>query len=200
MTGLTLAQIAEHPQLLTQTIMTAEGETLILRPLAADDVDKTGQFLSGLSTQTRHFSTFSGYDTAAAQALCESIARYDKLRFVIEAPAAGRIIGMLEFSMDITPADQARYTAYGVPLDPVTDCRFGPTLADDYQNKGIGSRVFPFIMAVARRFGQQRIILWGGVLADNQRAIRYYEKVGFRALGRFTTVDQLDAIDMILNL
>ncbi|MEU2180061.1 GNAT family N-acetyltransferase [Streptomyces thermolilacinus] len=53
---------------------------------------------------------------------------------------------------------------------------------------------------MARRFGRNRIILWGGVLADNQRAIRFYEKQGFRTVGSFTGADGAESLDMMLDL
>ncbi|MFD5428828.1 hypothetical protein [Streptomyces sp. NPDC127084] len=43
---------------------------------------------------------------------------------------SGRIVGLLEFSLVLTPADIARYQDAGMRLTETTDCRFGPTLAD----------------------------------------------------------------------
>ncbi|WSQ32844.1 GNAT family N-acetyltransferase (plasmid) [Streptomyces sp. NBC_01527] len=64
----------------------------------------------------------------------------------------------------------------------------------------MGTRVFPIVGDIARRFGEKRIILWGGVLADNLRAIRYYEKQGFQSVGSFTDAGGAWALDMILDL
>jgi GNAT superfamily N-acetyltransferase len=195
-----LANVAANPHLLTETCIAANGETLVIRPLEPADVDTLTQFLKQLSPQTRRFSTFDGYDRAAAQEFCDAIARYDKLRFVIQLEASQRIVGLLEFSFFITDADGLRYTAYGISLNPETDCRFGPTLADDYQDRGVGTLVLPFVASVARRFGKQRIILWGGVLADNPRAVRYYVKNGFRRMGAFSNLNGVESLDMLLDL
>ena len=197
---LSLASIAANPHILTAKVGTAEGELLVIRPLEAGDLDALAVFLAGLSAQTRRFSTFDSYDSGAAQALCAAIARYDKLRFVIQPAASQRIIGLLEFSFAITEADRLRYTADGVTLDPTTDCRFGLTLADDYQGKGVGTLVLPFVTEAARRFGKQRIILWGGVLVENARARRYYEKNGFRMVGKFFNDNRIESVDMLLDL
>ncbi len=194
---LTLAQVAQNPNILTEQI-TIESEMLIVRPLEQSDVLGLAIFLENLSRQTRRFSTFSGYDMDMAQELCDAIARYDKLRFVIVS-SSQQIIGLLEFSFDLVDDDIARYRSYQVDLHVETDCRFGPTLADAYQNKGVGTLVMPFIKTVARKFGQKRIILWGGVFADNARAIRFYEKNGFKQVGTFMS-DDVETIDMILDL
>ncbi len=196
---LTLSQVAHNPHRYTRTISAGSDGPLLIRPLMTDDGDLLAMFLGGLSPETRRFSTFSSYDRAMALELCDAIVRYDKLRFVIETPS-GEIAGMLEFSFAITENDQARYTRYGFSLDPETDCRFGPTLADEYQNRGIGTLALPFMKDVAGEFGRSRIILWGGVLADNVRAIRYYQKNGFQRVGGFQNSDGVEAVDMMLAL
>ncbi|MFJ8849936.1 GNAT family N-acetyltransferase [Streptomyces sp. NPDC102437] len=126
--------------------------------------------------------------------------RYDKLRLVLEDMPAGRIVGLLEFSLDLTPTDIARYQDAGIRLTGAADCRFGPTLADDYQDRGIGTLAFPLVTEVARLLGRTRIILWGGVQADNLRAIRYYEKNGFQPVSFLAEADWSLSLDMMLDL
>lgn len=195
-----LAQIAEDPGPLTHRLEPRDGVRLVLRPLARTDAESLAGFLAGLSTESRRFSTFDGYDLAAAQELCAAIARYDKLRLVLEEEASTRIVGLLEFSLSLPQGDVERYREAGIHLDEGTDCRFGPTLADDHQGKGLATQVFPLICDVARRLGKRRIILWGGVLADNPRAIRYYEKNGFRRVGSFTGPGGHTSLDMVCDL
>lgn len=199
---LTLAEIAAHPENFVTRFDLATGERLLLRPLLAEDVAKLADFLARLSPQSRRFSTFSGYDRAAAQELCEAIARYDKLRLaVVEANGAAEpIVGLFEYSLDLTAGDISRYANYGLRLEPAIDCRFGPTLADAWQSRGVGSLLLPAVWDFARLFGRSRVILWGGVLADNRRAIRFYEKNGFVHAGRFVNGNGEECCDMILDL
>jgi RimJ/RimL family protein N-acetyltransferase len=198
--NLTLASVFEHPQTVTYQVGLREGESMVLRPLQPDDVSALASFLEGLSPQTRHFSIFASYDWAMAQALCDAINRYDKLRFVVEIAERGEVAALFEFSFDLPERDLQRYAEHGVTLNAVHTCRWGPTIADAYQNRGLGSRTFPYMVETARRFGRRRIILWGGVLADNARAIHFYEKQGFRHVGLFKTDDDLLCIDMVLDL
>ncbi|MFJ4898902.1 GNAT family N-acetyltransferase [Streptomyces sp. NPDC088727] len=196
---LTLSAVADNPLILTRPVRLLDGSEVVFRPLTHGYADELASFLQGLSAESRRLATFDGYDLRAARELCDAIARYDKLRLVLSEVVSGRIVGLLELSLDLHPSDITRYREAGVSLT-ATDCRFGLTLADDYQGKGVATRVFPLIADVARRFGKKRVILWGGVLANNPRAIRYYEKQGFRTVGSFTDADGARALDMILDL
>ncbi|MEU7019607.1 GNAT family N-acetyltransferase [Streptomyces sp. NPDC046203] len=197
---LTLTEIAENPPCLTSRLEIGRGADVVFRPLTHADAGRLAGFLGGLSAVSRRFSTFDGYDLAAARELCATIARYDKLWLVLEDVPSGRIVGLLGFSLALTPGDIARYREAGIRLEETTDCRYGPTLADDHQGRGIGSLVFPLVAEVARRLGRTRIILWGGVRADNPRAIRSYEKNGFRPVGSFTEADGSRSLDMMVEL
>jgi len=195
---LTLHAVAAKPELATTTLTLAWGESVVFRPLVPKDVAGLADFLSDLSPRTREFFTSSGHDLAAAQELCDAIARYDKLRLV--AVVGGRIVALMEFSFAIVERDRDRYHGYGIRLAEGTDCRFGPCIADDYQNRGLGTVLLPLVKDVARRFGIRRIILWGGVFAHNLQAVRYYRKNGFQTMGAFKDDQGKEVLDMMLVL
>lgn len=197
-TVLTLEAVAEKPETVTHSLVLPTGEAIVFRPLQQGDEVGLADFLLSLSSQTRRFSAFSSYDLAMARALCEAINRYDKLRFI--AVVGSRVVALLEFSFGLVAEDRERYRKNGIELDERTDCRFGPCIADAYQNRGVGSALLAPVLDIARRFGKRRMILWGGVLADNRRAIRYYEKNGFHLLGRFWNEDGSECRDGILTL
>lgn len=139
---LTLAEVAEDPVVLTRHLALDDGSDVVFRPLVHGDAEGLAAFLGGLSGETRRMSPFDGYGLVAAKELCDAIARHDKLRLVVEDVVSGRIVGLVEFSFDVVAGDIARYREAGIGLG-ATDCRFGVTLADDHQGRGVGSRVFP---------------------------------------------------------
>lgn len=199
-TVLTLDSVARQPKLITTTL-SLSGELFTCRPLIPEDVLLVAAFLKRLSPETRKFSNFDSYDVVAATNICDAINRYDKLRLVVTSASKvkKRILALLEYSFDKTEADKVRFENYGISLDE-HDCRFGLCLADDYQNQSLGTALFGHVAEVARRFGQKRIILWGGVFKSNQRAIRYYEKNGFKMMGEFENSDGNICYDMMLEL
>lgn len=195
----TLSYVAQNPDLFTHILSLPSGEQFIFRPLRKNDTNNLTQFLEGLSVETRKFSTFSSYDVVTAKEFCETINKYDKLRFVLET-TSGNIAGLFELSFGIPKSDMERFKEHGISLNEHTDCRFGPTLADNYQQKGLGSLIMPYITGIARKFGKKRITLYGGVLVDNTRAISFYEKYEFHKVGKFNNSDNNQVMDMLLNL
>jgi GNAT superfamily N-acetyltransferase len=54
----------------------------------------------------------------------------------------------------------------------------GIVIRDEFQGMGIGSKLMDYLITLARREGLRKIRLT--VLADNYRAIKFYEKFGFK--------------------
>jgi len=58
--------------------------------------------------------------------------------------------------------------------------------------------MFEYIRSHLQKDGIRRIILWGGVQAGNEKAVRYYLKHGFRTSGQFE--HNGNNFDMILDI
>src|SRR5690606_14418874 len=114
------------------------------------DTEELGKFLHNLSPSTREFSTFDSYDEPMARELCDAINKYDKLRLVVESDQ--EIVGLLEFSFGLPEGDLTRFKEAGYELTEEEDCRFGITLADKYQDLGLGGKLMPIVKDVAKKF------------------------------------------------
>jgi diamine N-acetyltransferase len=206
--ALTLAGVAAEPGKLRYDVVLRDGTApgdgapLLYRPLIAEDVDDLTAFLEALSPATRQWWYRENYDRAGAEELCAAIGRYDKLRMVAVDPRRSEagLLALFEFSFGIPPGDHFRYGLYGATLDEAHDCRFGPCVRDDYQGRGLGSALMPATFNIARRFGKQRVFLWGGVYAENHLAVAFYRKHGFEEIGRFCSSDDKVSLDMIRDL
>lgn len=194
-----LSEFSQYREKYTWTLQILSGENITFRPLDLYDINKLTVFLENLSTETRRLSTFDSYDKVTATELCNSINKYDKLRFVLEKQNR-EIVGLIEFTLDIPQEVVDKYAAYGVSLDIENTCRFGPTLSDKYQSKGLGSLIFPYIVEVVKLLNKKHVILYGGVFADNLRAIKYYEKHGFKFAGKYSNENGVETVDMILSI
>lgn len=191
---LTLDDIDRHPELISSCDY-FQDLFIYFRPLLRTDDKRLATFLENLSEQTRQFSTRESYDLDEAQSLCSAINRYDKLRLVALIDN-DLIIALFEFSLSIVDNDHQRFKKYNIQLNELTDARFGPCISDQYQNRQLGYWLFEKTKTIARQMGKERLILWGGVRRDNQRAIRFYEKIGFELFSD----DQWENRDGILDL
>ncbi len=94
------------------------------------------------------------------------------------------VVGYVVLRKGVPDHDLPRMNGYGVTCDQ-TDCLFAPSIADNWQGKGVGKQMFKKVSDDLPKYGIKRVFLWGGVQADNHQAIRYYQKLGFRELGSF---------------
>ncbi|MDX2205606.1 MAG: GNAT family N-acetyltransferase [Hyphomicrobiaceae bacterium] len=69
----------------------------------------------------------------------------------------------------------------------------GIGIAPPYRDKGLGARLIGSVLAAARARGLSRVSLH--VRADNARAIRLYERLGFQHEGRFRRDLRIDGVD-----
>jgi GNAT superfamily N-acetyltransferase len=190
----------EGTDFLTATAALRSGERITMRPLRSDDAARFGAYLGGLSAQTPSRYGPHPYDHATADAISAALNPADILRMVATVPRDGgeRIISYVLLKNGILEQDRERYEALGIPLDPATDGTLTPSVADDYQDLGVGSTMMGHILDAARVLGRKRIVLWLGVQATNERALHFYTKWGFRKVGEFYT--DKNNYDMILDL
>lgn len=181
------AQTFEHPQL---------GQ-VTLRRLQPSDREAFIRYLAGLSEQTRRWWGPHGYDSQAAANVMAALGGDRIIRLVAVLPD-GEIAAYFLLYIGARASDSQRFAALGLPLDDATDCALAPSVADAWQNMGLGPRMMQYAIETARRCARRRIVLWDGVQALNTRAIRFYSRSGFRKVGSFQT--DVENYDMILDL
>ncbi len=191
---------AKWPEQLTTSITMRNGDAATLRPMRKDDAERFAVYLDALSAETRARWGPHAFDGDTARAICRDIESDDVLRYIATTTNDGEefIIAYILLKMGVWDSDKARYAAIGIDLTAITDCTLAPSVADAYQNSGIGSLMVSHLLRCAPLMGRTRIVLWGGVQATNDRAIHFYSKCGFRKVGEFYT--DKNNWDMILLL
>ncbi|WP_203831344.1 GNAT family N-acetyltransferase [Actinoplanes palleronii] len=193
-----LVALAADPGPLRHRLSVA-GSSFALRALRADDEPALTSFLAGLSTTSRRFWHGDTEPAVEAAGLIEAIGRYDKLRLVAHREGRpDRLDALVDLSFSL-PEDSelARYAGYGIPLDPECTVRFGPCVADAWHGSGLAAALLPPTWSAARLLDRDRVVLYGGVHADNHRARRFYYRAGFIEAGTF---DNGTAVDMYRDL
>jgi len=197
--------VTRDPHCISASLTLPSGGKFIFRPLEAHDANSLGRYFLGLSADTKHRYGPHPFDQATADTLCATIDYRETIRFIAvlpstEAKRAGEVIAYFIFVPGIADAEIKRYEPLGLPLSSTTDCTIAPSVADAYQNAGLGSILMRHIYEVARFLGFRRMVLMGGVQAANERGVHFYKKLGFRYTGTFQHPPGFDNYDMIVDL
>lgn len=109
----------------------------------------------------------------------------DYTGFIIIENNSTFIIGYAIVKLGYLEHDHPRLLSYNILPDHTTDATYAPSLANDWQGKGIGKVLWNHTKNHLQQQQKQRVILWGGVQEDNVVAVNYYNKIGFIKIGSY---------------
>ena len=136
----------------------------LFRRLTVGDVERLCCFYNGLSTRSKRLFAPLGATTTEEQ--CRPIAEANlpdrDTRHDIVILHEGGLVGWAFLAHN---KDKPREAGFGIGI------------GDDYQGRGLGSRLMAAVMRQAKQRGLERISLC--VVCDNQLALRLYRKHGF---------------------
>ncbi len=179
--------IDAHPELVSSSEVLASGQRVHFCPLRGDQAAALGAYFTGLSQATRRVYGPHPLDQETADGFCAALDSARTLRMLawIEEEGVERIVAYFVVELGVRAGDRRRYQALGLALHDEIDCTLAPSVADAYQSEGLGSLMMQHLLRLLPRLGRQRLLLWGGVRADNLHAIHFYTKFGFRRVGEF---------------
>ncbi len=178
-------------------IETKNNRQVFLRRLNSNDLDNLYDYLQNLSTETKNRFGPHGFDK---QSIIDFYNLNNNLGYVANTVDTKEIIAYSIIKIGYLEHDRIRLQSYGMILDNKTDCTFAPSVTDSWQSCGIGNKLFHFILSDLTTSDIERIILWGGVQMDNEIAVNYYKKNGFKTVGQFTyNGENYDMIYHIFN-
>jgi GNAT superfamily N-acetyltransferase len=148
------------------------------------DIDPLVNYLQQLSPETKSRFGPHPFQKEAIQQFYASSTKYTG--YIATDAENNSIIAYSIAKQGHLDYDRNRLVSYGLALHEHTDCAFAPSVADGWQGLGIGNAMLRFIISDLKNRGINRLILWGGVQKDNEKAVNYYLKNGFKILGQFT--------------
>ena len=169
---------------------------ILLRKLKHTDFDSLFDYLQNLSPETRKRFGPHPFDK---QSIIDFYRSSGKISAYIAIDTeTNKIIAYSIIKIGFLEHDSFRLQSYGLNLNGETDCTFAPSVADKWQSMGVGNLLFRFILSDLENSGINRIILWGGVQSDNEKAVNFYRKHGFTIQGQFEFNGP--NFDMMLNI
>jgi RimJ/RimL family protein N-acetyltransferase len=163
----------------TAALVLADGARVDVRPIRAADRDAFSTWFGRLSPESRHRRFLGPKPKLSARELTY-LTEVDHVNHtaLLAIDPAGGLIG------------EARY-ATSEPSGRTAD--FAVTVADDWQGRGIGTRLGRRLVAAARENGMTRLTAL--TLPDNGAAIALVRRLGFRLTG-----GDADALEFGLSL
>ncbi|NKB72420.1 MAG: GNAT family N-acetyltransferase [Candidatus Latescibacteria bacterium] len=193
--------IDEKPDQIAAEKVLASGQAVSLRPLQADQAAALGAYFTALSPASRRVYGPHPFEQETADDFCAQLDSARTLRLLAWTDVGGgeEVVAYFIVELGVRQGDRQRYDKLGLELDENTDCTLAPSVVDAYQSQGLGSLMMVHLLEVLPRLGRRRLLLWGGVRADNPRAVHFYRKFGFRPVGEFAA-GGTNNYDMIVDL
>jgi RimJ/RimL family protein N-acetyltransferase len=147
-----------------------DGAVVTLRPEETRDLEPTWDMFSSLTRDTLRFLPIP-ITRERVECWFRDI-NYERALPILafaDAPKGERMIASATLAFNQAP--HVRHVA-----------QFGITVHDDYQNRGLGTILTQYMVEIAKERGVKKVSL--EVVVENERAIKVYERCGFRKEGR----------------
>jgi acetyltransferase len=156
-----------YPSHLVQRLTLTDGTPVTIRPIRPDDAEIEQTFVRNLSDESRYYRFMDTVRELSPQMLSH-FTRVDYDHHIA-------LIAVVERDGGETEVGVARYVAD----DDRRRCEFAIVIADDWQHKGLGTRLMQALMAAARGAGIGSMD--GEVLASNHKMLQFTAGLGFKA-------------------
>jgi diamine N-acetyltransferase len=172
-------------------------QKISFRFLERGDHQRLYIYLTGLSTESRSKFGPHNFDANSIINICENLCG-DTIYFVAE-DADKEIVAYMLLKKGMLNTDRSRYDEYNIYFNESLTATYAPSVADAWQNSGVGTAMFQHILLFLKNNGYKNLVLWSGVQTLNQRAFYFYSKHHFKKAGSFWHEGK-DNLDMFLEL
>lgn len=156
-----------YPHALVKDIVLQDGRRVRLRPIRAEDAAIEQAFVRGLSEQSRYLRFQDAVRELSPAELkrLTDIDYHDTMAIiaVVEEHGTEVEIGVARYAAD----DEARRI-----------CEFAIVVGDAWCGSGLATAMMEYLVSIARERGF--VLMYGDVLHENFRMLRFAEKLGFR--------------------
>ena len=150
---------------MSETWAAADGTVITIRPISAADLALEQEFVKGLSASTGYQRLMS-----ARRPSLEELRRFTdidherELALIATTPVQGRErqIGVARYVKESSPGD----------------AEFAIVLSDDWQRRGLGTRLLVSLLVAAKSHGVRQLV--GTTMSENRGMLALGRKLGFR--------------------
>ncbi len=113
----------------------------------------------------------------------------------------GKIVAYCQLFFGLRYWESKRFSKRSMFFINSEVCTIAPCVAEDFQGKGVGSIMMEYIIDICKKYNKKYILLWGGVVVKNKKAVRYYEKMDFKRTKKWLhPIARVMSYDMYLRI
>jgi len=161
--------IHPYPSELVTSWQLPDGTDVSVRPIRPEDAEIEQDFVKNLSAESKYFRFMQSVEELTPLML----ARFTQIDY-------DREMALVAVIKEHTPQARILGVARYVSNPDKQSCEFALTVADEWQQKGIGRQLMQLLMTVAKDRGSE--IMEGEVLSQNSKMLRLCERLGFRTV------------------
>ncbi len=166
-----------------------------MRQLREPDYPLLQDYLTALSRHTTERFGPHGFDMPSIR---KAYVDYFPLWGFVALDAQQQVVAYTLIKLGLIAHERERLRQYPGNWADEHMATYAPSVADHWQGHGLGAAMLKAIIPQLSQRGIRSLTLWGGVMADNQPAIRFYNKQGFKTLGQFQ--HNGTNLDMVLKI
>ncbi len=182
----------------SMTIKLGNDQSINIRQFKSSDILPLYAYLQNLSQETRSRFGPHPFDWEYVKAIAPEKKEVTK-RFIAISADTQEVVAYLLIQIGLVKEDLERYKRRGQLIKPESSASFAPSVTDQWQGTGLGIVLTKYVETISFDLGVRELVLWGGVQATNEKALRFYEKLGYRPMGKFYSEGK-ENIDMKKSL
>lgn len=158
--------MSQYPREFEKNIRLIDGTSVFLRPELSTDIEMLWQMFSTLSRDSLRYLVLP-FPRERIEKWTSNINYGKNLTILAVVQEQGKTRVVASASLVFNEADSISHKA-----------KFGITVHDDFQNRGLGTVLTKYMVEIARKKKLSKVSLT--VVTENSRAIYVYQKCGFK--------------------
>ena len=156
-----------YPSHLVHRLTLKDGAAITIRPIRPTDAGIEQEFVRNLSGESRYFRFLDSVRELSPKML----SHFTEVDYDLHMA----LIAVSERDGKESQIGVGRY----ITQDDRQSCEFAIVIADAWQRRGLGVQLMQKLIAAARAAGIR--LMYGDVLASNQRMLQFTARLGFHA-------------------
>ncbi len=150
-----------------------KGQSFTIRLLESEDELLLKDFFTSLADSIKRWYSPHAFDERTAEEICSNPdPAFQRVLIIHE----GRIIGYCVLYLGLRKWEAKRYRGMFTRQEVST---IAPCVVDEFQHHGLGTAMMNYVKYVSKFYGRKAILLWGGVVVKNIKAVNFYKRLGF---------------------